>query len=185
MFIDIIYLTLLAIALIKGFSKGVIVALFSVLAVFIGFIAALKLSGSLAVALLDHQSEVAARWAPMICHILVFLVVVIIVRITGKVIRKSLKMVMMGWADKLGGALLYGFMLTFLFSAFLWLGTKMSLLKTETIAASRTYFVIAPVAPVIAGITGRMIPLVKFSYDRINDFFEQLDSKLNQHVGAH
>lgn|GEM_PF-401184 len=182
MFIDFIYLALLIIALIKGYSKGIVVALCSVLAVIAGLIAALKLSDQLATLLFDHQAIIAARWAPLISHILVFTIVVILVRLLAKAIKKSLRMVLLGWADRLAGALLYGLMLTFICSAFLWLGTKMTLLKPETLAASKTCAVIAPVAPELISITGQLIPAVQSSYDSLNDLFEQLNHKLSRHV---
>lgn len=182
MFIDFIYLTLLIVALIKGYSKGIVVALCSVLAVIAGLVAALKLSDRLAEVLFSHQAILAARWAPLVSHILVFTIVVILVRLLAKVIKKSLKMVLLGWADRLAGALLYGLILTVICSAFLWLGTKMTLLKTETLTASKTAPIIAPVAPAFIRMVGEVIPPMQSSYDSLNDFFEQLDHKLNRDV---
>src|SRR5690606_7072158 len=106
-------LILLILALFKGYKKGIVVALFSVLALIVGLIAALRLSDHLAGLMLNQQALIAARWTPLISHVLVFIIVVILIRLIGKALRKSLKFVLLGWVDRLAGAMLYGLMITF------------------------------------------------------------------------
>ncbi len=61
--IDVICLVLLALAIYKGFQKGLIVAVFAFLGIFIGLAAALKLSAMLAKAL-GNYTHIAASWLP-------------------------------------------------------------------------------------------------------------------------
>jgi membrane protein required for colicin V production len=71
MIIDAIFLICLLIFLIRGYSKGVVVALFSVLAIILGVIGALKLSGTLA-SLLFQNGEKGGRWVPFVSYIIVY-----------------------------------------------------------------------------------------------------------------
>ena len=86
MFIDTVLAVLLIIAIFKGFSKGLIVAVFSLLAFMIGLAAAVKLSAVVAGYIGDTVS-VSEKWLPFVSFIIVFLVVVIIVRIGAKIIE--------------------------------------------------------------------------------------------------
>ncbi len=64
MFIDIIVFILLIIAVFKGLSKGLIVAVFSFLGFFIGLAAALKLS-TIAASYLGKNVSISERWLPV------------------------------------------------------------------------------------------------------------------------
>ena len=77
MLIDIVALVLLVIAIFKGISKGLIVALFSFLGFIIGLAAALKLSTAMA-EYIGANVEVSQRWLPFIAFIVVFIIVVLL-----------------------------------------------------------------------------------------------------------
>jgi membrane protein required for colicin V production len=65
MFIDLLFLILVVVAIFKGYQKGFIVALFSVLAFIAGIAAAMKLSVVMAV-YLGKNLHIGARWLPVI-----------------------------------------------------------------------------------------------------------------------
>ena len=106
MIIDIIVLIMLVVAIIKGLRRGLIIAIFSILAFIAGIAAAMKLSVVVAGYLKDSVN-VSAKWLPVLSFILVFIAVVLLVRLVAKLIEKSVEMVLMGWANKIGGILLY------------------------------------------------------------------------------
>ena len=60
MMLDGIFLILLIIAIIKGYSRGLIVALFSFLAIIIGLVAAIKLSAVVA-AYLENNAHLNGK----------------------------------------------------------------------------------------------------------------------------
>jgi len=176
--LDLIYFICLAIFLFWGFRKGFVIALFSVVALIVGAIGALKISGTLAASLFV-DSPIAARWTPLISYILVFFILVWIIRIFGIFIQKSLSFVALGLINRVFGALLYGFFISFVFSIFLWLFTKMGFLSDTTIAQSVVLPILVPLAPRFFDLISAVFPFVKSSYEYLNDFFEQINTKIS------
>jgi membrane protein required for colicin V production len=89
MLIDVIFFVLMLMALFKGVSKGLIVALFSLLAFFIGLAAALKLSAVVAVHLAE-STNLTSFWLPIVSFLLVFFLVAFLVRMGAKWVQKPL-----------------------------------------------------------------------------------------------
>src|SRR5688500_10619371 len=101
MIIDILVLIMLVFAVIKGLRRGLIIAVFSILAFIVGIAAAMKLSVVVAGYLKDSVN-VSAKWLPVLAFILVFVAAVLLIRLVAKLLEKSVEMVMMGWANKIG-----------------------------------------------------------------------------------
>ena len=106
MFIDIAFVIVMLLAVFKGLSKGLILGIFSLVAFTIGLAAALKLSAVVAV-YLNNNVTTSTKWLPVLSFILVFVGVVLLVNLIGRVIKKAMQIAMLGWMDKLGGVLLY------------------------------------------------------------------------------
>ena len=87
MILDIISFILLLLALFKGLRKGLIVALFSFVAFFIGLAAALKLS-SIVAEYLGRSVNVSGKWLPFMAFAIVFFIVILLVRLGAKMIEK-------------------------------------------------------------------------------------------------
>ena len=126
MAIDFVIITLVILFFIRGYMKGIILAAFSVLAIVLGIICALKLSERLATYLLDN-GYLTNGWAPLISYIILFTGVVLLVRLIAKAIETGLDMAMMGWLNRSIGGMLYAFVATVACSAILWLSTQMQL----------------------------------------------------------
>ena len=88
---------------IKGYQRGLIVALFSVIAFIIGLAAAIKLSAVVA-GYIGNAVKVSDKWLPIISFAVVFLVVVLLVRLGAKFIQKgALNLQCLGWLTGLAG----------------------------------------------------------------------------------
>src|SRR5689334_15249236 len=105
MLIDILFGIVLALALLKGFKQGLIVGIFSLLAIIIGLAAALKLSAFVA-SRIGNTVKVSEQWLPFISFVVVFIVVVLLVRLGARIIEKSVQLVMLGWVNRLAGMIL-------------------------------------------------------------------------------
>ena len=176
MFIDILFLFIIIAAVIKGYSKGLIVALFSFAAIIIGLAAALKLSSSVAV-WLQNSVSISSYWLPFISFALVMFAVVFVVRLGAKFIEKTVQFAMMGWVNKLGGIVLYAALYISLLSVILFFFDKMHLIKQDSFTTSKSYWFVQPWAPkVIAGF-GKVIPIFKDVFQQLSTFFEN-NSKL-------
>ena len=73
MILDIIVAVILILAVIKGYRQGLIVALFSFIALIIGIAAAMKLS-VVAAGYIGKAVNISDRWLPIISFAVVFLI---------------------------------------------------------------------------------------------------------------
>lgn len=176
MWLDIVFAVILIIAVIKGFSQGIIMALFSFIGWFIGLAAALKLSASFAAYLQDHTS-INSKWLPLLSFIIVFAIAVLIVNLAGKAVEKMFTMSLLGWVNKLGGVLLYVGMYTLAFSVLLFFAEKMHLFSAETAASSKTYNIIGGLGPSVVDGVGSILPFIKNSFHELEKYFESLGEK--------
>ncbi len=179
MLVDVIFIILLIVAVVKGYSNGLIIAVFSLLALIIGIAAALKLS-LVAANWLKDAIHVAAKWLPVIAFAVVFILVVLAVRLGAKALEKTAELVMLGWANKLGGIILYVVLYTLIFSVVLFYATKVGVLSNETIAASKTYDYIIPWAPKAMNALGALIPVFKDMFHQLEEFFAGISGKIQQ-----
>ena len=177
MLIDFTFAALLILAIIKGYQKGLILAIFSIIAFIIGLAAALKLSTAVAAYLKDSIS-VSAKWMPFIAFALVFFVVVILVKLGAKLIEKTFQAAMLGWLNRIGGIVLYAVLYIIILSIFIFYGVKLQLLQPEAIKSSQTYHFIQPWGPKVMEGFGSLIPVFKDMFTELGDFFNSLSNKI-------
>jgi membrane protein required for colicin V production len=178
MVIDLIFCGLMLLAVIKGFSKGLIVGIFSLLAYIIGLAAALKLSAVVAASLIKATGS-GAKWLPALSFSLVFLAVVILVHLGARMLRKTAALAMVGWLDRLGGIILYIIIYTLILSVLLFFAEKLLLVKPDTIASSRVYGFVAPWGPWMIDHLGNVIPFFKDLFTQLQNFFENISHKFD------
>ncbi|MBR5177136.1 MAG: CvpA family protein [Bacteroidales bacterium] len=150
--IDIIILCCLVPAIIRGVSKGFVNQAFSLLALIIGAWLSFKFSASVGDWLVSFF-ELPAALLHVIAFALILLVVMLLVHLVGKVIEKLMKVVMLGWLNKLLGAffallkavLIIG-LIILLFDA---INTNIPLVREDTIKSSILYSPIKDIANII------------------------------------
>ncbi len=171
MFIDFLFFILLLLAVFKGFSRGLIVAVFSLVAFFVGLLAAVKFSASVAVWLRETSGSQSV-WIPFIAFVLVMALVMLLIRIGANMIDKVLQVAMLGWLNKLGGVLFYSVMYMAFFSIVLFYAEHLGLLSDDTIRNSQTYGFIAPLAPAVIDALGSVMPFFKGLFQQLESFFD-------------
>ena len=176
MLIDVTFAIIMVLAIIKGFSKGLIVGIFSLLAFIIGLAAALKLS-ALVAQYLENSTGATAMWLPVLSFALVFILVALLVRLGAALIRKTISLAMLGWADRIGGIIFFMIMYTIIFSIFLFFADKTSLIKPETILTSRVYNYVSPWGPSVINNLGKIVPVFKDLFIQLQEFFEKIGHK--------
>lgn len=175
--IDIIFLVILLLAIFKGVQRGLIVAIFSVLALMIGLAAAIKLSVVVA-DYLKSSINVSAKWLPILSFILVFIIVILLVKWVASLLQAAIDFAWLGWFNKLGGVLLYASIYTAIFSVVLFYLTKAQVLTPATIAASKTYAFIEPWGPTLMNGVGKIIPVFKDMFVQLEVFFDHLSKNM-------
>ena len=106
--IDLIVVIIFAYALINGFIKGFILEIAGMLALVLGLIGAFKFSS-----ILGNYLAVYVAWSPKtiqtVSFILLFIVIIYAVSLLAKIITKTLKIIALGWLNRISGAL-FGFL---------------------------------------------------------------------------
>ncbi len=176
MILDIVFAIMIILAILKGYSHGFIVAVFSVIALVVALAAAIKLS-TVAAAYLQNSVNVSSKWLPVISFALVFLIAVLIVRLAAKAIEKALQIVMLGWLNRLAGILLYTIIYTIVLSVVLFYAEKIKVINEETIAASKVHDFIQPLGPRAIEALSFIIPFFKNMFQELEAFFDSAASK--------
>jgi membrane protein required for colicin V production len=178
MTIDIIFVILLVLALIHGYRRGLIVAVFSLVSIIVGLAAAIKLSAVVANHLGDTV-KVSDKWLPVISFAIVFIVVVLLIRLGARAIQKLTEALMLGWLNRLGGIILYAVIYITTYSVVLFYANQVRIIKPETIKASVTYSFIRPWGPKAINGIGSLIPYFKDMFTQLEGFFSRIPEKIS------
>lgn len=150
-FIDILFLGMLAMAVFKGIKNGLIVAVFSIVGWIVGIIAAFKFS-DVAASYLQGTFDISPRTLSIISFVIVFLLVMLLVNLGAKLVEKTFELALLGWVNRIGGVFFYVLLYTLLFSILIYFGERVHLISAETIASSKVYPWVKPLAVFIHGL---------------------------------
>jgi len=176
--IDIIFVILLVLAIIQGYRRGFIVAVFSFVSIIVGLAAAIKLSAVVANHL-GHTVKVSDKWLPVISFAIVFIVVVLLVRLGARAIQKLTEALMLGWLNRLGGIILYAVIYITIYSVVLFYANQVRIIRPEAINASISYSFIAPWGPKAIDGFGSLIPVFKDMFTQLEGFFGGIPEKIS------
>ncbi|HRE39130.1 MAG TPA: CvpA family protein [Chitinophagaceae bacterium] len=179
MLLDIVFAVVMVLAIIKGYQRGLVVGLFSLVSVIIGLAAAVKLSAAVA-GYIGEAVKVSEEWLPVIAFAVVFIVVVILIRLGANAIEKAVEVVMLGWLNKLAGILLYVTIYTIVFSVLLFYAEQIKLIQPATIEKSLTYSYIQPWGPKVIDGLGSLIPFFKNMFDELSTFFSGVADNISK-----
>lgn len=171
MLIDILFAILMVLAIFKGYKRGLVVGLFSLVAVVIGLAAAMKLS-TVAAGYIGQAIKVSDQWMPIISFAIVFIIVVLLIRLGANLIEKTVEIAMLGWLNKIGGIVLYAVIYIIVFSVLLFYAGQMKLLKTATIEQSVTYSFVQPWGPKAINGIGAIVPIFRDMFGDLEHFFD-------------
>ena len=184
MILDVIGIILILLFFIRGYTKGFIVAAFSVLAILLGILCALKLSQALSTWLLA-RGYVTSGWVQIVSYIVLFVGVVLLVNLVARLLQKAVEGLMLGMLNKLLGGILYVFLGAVLWSSLLWIGGRMHIIGQDTINASKTYPWFSRLAPWFFEQAGKLLPFVKDTFSKLEHFFDTINQKNTGDVGTH
>ncbi|MDA3614805.1 CvpA family protein [Polluticaenibacter yanchengensis] len=171
--IDIILGVLIIIGAIKGFSKGLILSVFTFVSYIIGLLAAMKFSTVVA-AYLGDNSSVAKSVLPLLSFVLVFLLAVLLVRLGARFIEKVVQLALLGWINRLGGILLYVAWYLIFISVIVFYAGNIGIIKPETLAGSVLWPYIQPWGPYVINNIGKILPVFQDMFSELKEFFNGL-----------
>lgn len=171
MLLDLIFAAIIVFAILRGYQRGLIVGLFSLVAVIIGLAAAMKLSTVVA-GYIGKAVKVSDEWLPIISFAVVFLIVILLIRLGANAIEKTIEVAMLGWVNKIGGIIFFAAIYTVVFSVLLFYAEQVKLIQPETINKSVTYSFVQPWGPKAINGFGAVIPVFKDMFGELERFFD-------------
>ncbi len=176
MIIDVIFAILVLMAIFRGYRNGLILGLFSLLAVVVGLAAAMKLS-VLTAGYLDSAIRISEKWLPVISFVVTFIAVLLLVRLGARALEKTAQLVTLGWLNKLGGILLFTLLYTMVYSVILFYAGQLNILQPATIEDSAAWPVVQPLGPRVLDGMGNLIPVFRDMFGELEGFFGRLAEK--------
>ncbi len=177
MLLDIIFAVIIVLAILKGYQKGLVVGLFSLVTVIVGLAAAMKLSTVVA-GYIGKAVKVSDQWLPIISFAVVFFIVLLLIRLGARAIEKTVELVMLGWVNKVAGVIFFAAIYTTVFSVLLFYTEQMKLIQPETIKTSVTYSFVQPWGPKAIDGFGTVIPIFKDMFEQLEQFFDGVAQKM-------
>jgi len=184
MTIDVIGVILVLLFFVRGFSKGLIVALCSVVALLLGILCAVSFSAKLAL-FLQEKGWVSGAWAPILSYVVLFFTVLWAVRLLAKLTEQLGSALLLGWVNKVAGGLLYAGAAVIVYSSLIWMCNRAHLFSAETLALSKTYPYLEAVALCFFCQSGKFLPFAQHAFDNLHAFFSGVNKSLPEHVGTH
>jgi len=170
--LDIILIVPLAWFTYKGFSKGLIIELATLIGLLLGIYIAGNFSFYTADFLRD-KFDFHSQYMNIISFTLTFIGVVILVMLFGKSLEKVVNLLMLSFINKLAGALFGLLKVSFILSVLIFIltsfGIEDSIINKEVQKKSYLYEPVKSIAPFV-------FPMVK---DNGIDIFDQLDEKVH------
>jgi membrane protein required for colicin V production len=164
---DVILLVPLLYGAYKGFREGLILELFSILALILAFIGGFKLL-HVVMEFMRDSWDMDGSWLPIIAFALIFVGIIILTNMAGKAISGILNMTFLGVFDKIGGAVLALFKWAFGISVLLWVLLRFNIsLPDDWQEGSLLYPYLEPMAD-------KMWELIEYLLPVASDFFESI-----------
>lgn len=151
-FIDIVILIPLVWFTYKGFSKGLIIEIATLVALLLGIYAANHFSFYTS-DFLQNQFNITNKYMGIISFVITFLLVIILVILLGKTLEKIITAAQLGLINKIAGALIGLVKVVFVVSVFIFIlsaiGIEELVIKPETQKASLLYSPVKKIAPAV------------------------------------
>jgi membrane protein required for colicin V production len=150
--LDILFLLLFGWAAFKGFSKGLILQLASLLALILGIYGAIKFSAYLS-NFIKEEIHMNGEYLPIISFAIAFIVIVILIHLLARVVEKMIELVNLGIINRIFGAIFNMIKFALIISIFLVIlysfDQKISILSKKQIQNSFFYKPLLVFAPFI------------------------------------
>ena len=166
---DIILLLILGVAGFRGYQRGFIVSLLSILAFWVAIVLAFMFL-DWGVQFLDDMIDGFTGVLPYLAFILIFAGVALGINMVGKILKKTLDLTILGNFDSLAGSILAVLTWGFGISILIWLTNKVGIEVPDTWTGnSIIYQKIEPVAPVVIDAFSEYLPFIKHLFRSIAD----------------
>lgn len=159
--IDLVLVLFLLLGIFHGYKAGFLLELFALIAVVLGVIGGFKLMGW-AMVLLAGRFEIDKKILPYIAFAAVFLIIVLIVNLLGKLLKASVDRTFLGSIDQLAGGFLALVRTAFMLSIVIWIIDSLDIKYfSRQSDDSWLYHALARFAPKLTDWLGEILPVFK------------------------
>ena len=158
----------------RGYRKGIIIEIFSFLALVLALLATMKLTSKLLNVLEDSLH--GSHYLPFICYAVVFIGVFFLTMQLGNAFDKAADLLNLGIINKVLGAALSLVKIIFMISLFFWLGDRIKLLSDGMQEHSFFYIHFHNFAPGLINKLTPIIPYMKNLLEEISGFFDSINA---------
>lgn len=173
MVLDVIFGLIVLASFYNGYSKGILYSVLSLLAIILGIILAMNFSTAASI-WLHHNFNIPTIIMPVLSFVLIVLAVVGAIRLVAYIVEKFLKALMLNFANKLAGGVLWSIIATLLFSILIFFISKAGFLTDNLVLSSSTYKYVVPLGPKSLELVQAAIPLLKESFYLLNDTVHEI-----------
>jgi membrane protein required for colicin V production len=170
--LDILAVAILGFGFYRGFTRGFVLSIFSLVAWFIGLVAALKLT-DVGTGYMRDWTDSKSPWVPIVTFIVIFLAVVVIVILFAKLIDQIITVAQLGLWNKLAGGVLETLIFVLVLSVTVWMFNNGGFISPEAKSESKLYGIVSPVAPGFFTWLGHNVPAFSDLLDNLKPYFGQ------------
>lgn len=169
--LDIILIIVLLLGAYLGFKRGLLMELVGFAALILAILGGFKLLHS-GIEILEQHFPNLGNFIPFVAFLIIFIGIIIIINILGRVIKNMLDLTILGTFDSFAGALLGIFKWAFLMSIALWLMDMVHIEIPEKLTGESFLFpYILNFAPKIANYIAAVFPFADNLFDSIRELF--------------
>jgi membrane protein required for colicin V production len=172
MVVDLFLLLFLIMGVYKGWTKGFIMAIVTFVSFFVGLALALQFSGWVE-GYLKKQTYSSSDWLAFLAFLLVLIGAIIGIRILGKIVEKSVELIMLGIVNRLAGILLYLFIYVSIFAVVLIYLKQFEIVGNETAIHSKSYTYMIDFGGWVIDLFAEWLPAIKNLFNDTKEFIQQ------------
>lgn len=159
---------------VQGYRKGFLLEIISLLAFFLAVLGGFKLL-DFSINLLEPYRDSLGGFLPIAAFILVFVAILVILNLVGRILKKIIDLTLLGSFDNLAGAALGIFKMALFLSILHWILVKMGFEWPHQLHEdSVVYRATATVAPAVAGVLVSLFPAIGGIVDKVGDFLKSI-----------
>jgi len=166
--IDVFILIILALFIIKGLFRGLIIEVFTLAGLLIGYVVALKGFG-LVTAIIDSMVELPALLVTTLGFLIIFIGILVIFRVAAGLVKKFAKWTLLGWVDHLCGGV-FGMLKGALIASLLALLFSLIPMSEDMQKTQDDSLLFKP----IRGVAPAIFNFVQMTFPKTKDFYEEL-----------
>ncbi len=156
--VDFVLIAFVLLGAFSGYKKGFLMELITLFGLILGVLGGFKLMGH-AMLLLDDRFNINEKVLPYLAFAVVFVVIIVVVSLIGKMIQSSLAETLLGSADKIAGGVLGVLKMAFMVSVVIWILDALQISFFDTMGEdSKLYALTATVAPTVTSWIAEVIP---------------------------